>query len=142
MDLSTYIEYRDELAYLMRDRFGTSKDRPAHHEVALSMASTLARILTTDDYAAILRAALRSEQESKASHRSRPAGWAFSEFFSLTLQDELGDLDSADGRREAWHVIRALHNILPRDQFTPFLNCAHDVLRATVEVKEPAVLST
>jgi hypothetical protein len=129
---STCTEYRDELADLMRERFGRGKDRPTRYKAASSLAGTAASLLSEEDYAGFLRAALRAERETKQP--GQPVGWRFSNFYALALSDEVGDLDAAPGRREAWHILRAVHDILPGGQFTPFIQCARDAWEDTLDL--------
>ncbi|MFA0845529.1 hypothetical protein [Streptomyces rochei] len=131
MNSSTLTEYRDELGDLMRERFGRSKDRPVRYKAAFSLTSTTASLLTDDDYAGFLQAALHAEQKRKQP--GQPVGWTFSEYFSLALDREVGDLDAVTGRREAWHVMRAVHSLLPGDEFTSFIQCALDAWDGALE---------
>ncbi|MGW5679322.1 hypothetical protein ACWEV4_30295 [Streptomyces sp. NPDC003860] len=129
------MEYRDELADLMRERFGPKKDRdqPVRYTAAASLAGTMAGLLTEDDFATFLQAALCGERDS---HRRGPY-WAFTrsfvDHFARELRTNLGELDATEGRQEAWHIMLALHGILPPDLFSPFIRCANDAWENTME---------
>ncbi|WP_331736023.1 hypothetical protein [Streptomyces sp. NBC_00057] len=132
MDPSTLIQYRDELADLMRERFGPKKDRPVRYLAAFSLTSKTVDLLREGDFAAVPRAALRGERESRGP--DRPVGWSSSDYFGLALQTDLGELDAVEGRREAWHIMCAMRSILTGDLFSPFVRCAYDAWENTVEV--------
>jgi hypothetical protein len=132
VDPITSIHYRDELADLVRERFGPKRDRPVRYLAAFSLVSATADLLTEADFAAVLQAALRGERESRGP--DSPVGWSFSEHFGLALQRDLGEFDAAVGRQEAWHIMRALRSILPGDLFTPLIRCAYDAWENTVDI--------
>ncbi len=127
------MEYRDELADVLRERFGLKKDRvrASRYTAAVSLTHAMADLLSEDDFALFLQAALRADRDS----RRRPAPpppvpRSFTEHFARELRRDLGPLDTTDGRQEAWHIMLALHAILAPDLAGPYIRCAHDAWEA------------
>ncbi|WP_030592914.1 hypothetical protein [Streptomyces anulatus] len=125
------MDYKDELADLMRERFGPKKDReqPVRYTAAVYMTTAMAGLLTEDDFGAFLQAALQAERRSEI----RGPYWAFTRNYVDHLARELhikfGELDAADGRLEAWHIMLALYGILSPGLHGSFISCASDAWR-------------
>ncbi len=124
------MDYPDELADLMRERFGPQKDRsqPTRYRAAVYMTKALAGLLGEDDFAAFLQAALRADSASQQQGVGAPLPQPFTDHFVRELSIHLGPLEEVDGRQEAWHVLLALQAILAPDLVGPFIRCASDAL--------------
>ncbi|MFE3770876.1 hypothetical protein [Streptomyces sp. NPDC059122] len=127
-------EYRDELAYLMRERLGPKKDRPVRYTAAFSLTSSIADLLAEREFAAFLDAALRGDRDSRK--REGPVTWTFREYFADALREAVGESGQADGLREAWHIAYTVHCILPGDEFGAFIQCASDAWSETVDLAQ------
>lgn len=123
----------------MRQRFGPREKRQARYTAAFALTSSMADLLSEDEFAAFLQAALRGDREGQ--EHDGPVTWSFREYFAHALRDALGEIDRIDGRREAWHIMYAAHCILPGNLLTPFLQCAYDALCSTTNVSEQPALS-
>lgn len=131
VDPSTLIDYQDELADLMRERFGPKEGRPVRYTAAFSLTSSIARLLSEGEFTVFLQSALRGERESRGP--DRPFTWTFHEYFARALRDDLGEFHTVEGRQEAWHIMLAMHSILPGDAFSSFIRCAYDAWGETVD---------
>ncbi|MFJ8755212.1 hypothetical protein ACIREO_38795 [Streptomyces sp. NPDC102441] len=128
MDTRNLMDYPDELADLLRERFGPQRDRsqPTRCRAAVYMTNAMAGLLGEDDFAAFLQTALRADIASQQQGAVSPL--AFIDHFAGELRTRLGPLDGAEGRQEAWHILLALHAILAPDLVGPFIRCASDAL--------------
>ncbi|MET8615869.1 hypothetical protein [Streptomyces misionensis] len=134
MDPRNLTEYREELAELVRKRFGPKKDRnqPVRYTAAFSLTHAVAAVLTESDHVAFLRAALHADRDSHRGNAHQSAlSDAFAERFALELRRALDDFDGAEGHQEAWHIMLALHRILAPDLFSPYIRCAADAWENT-----------
>jgi len=96
----------------------------------------MAELLTEKEFAAYLQAALQGSRESK--ERDGPLTWSFREYFAYALHDALGEIDNVDGRREAWHIMYAVHCILPNESFDQYIECGYDAWVTITEDVAPA----
>ncbi|MFJ9634744.1 hypothetical protein ACIRU8_44355 [Streptomyces sp. NPDC101175] len=124
------MDYPDELADLLRERFGPKKDRgqPTRYRAAVYMTNAMAGLLGEDDFEGFLRAALRADIASQQQGVDSPLPQPFTDHFARELRSRLGPLEGADGRQEAWHILLALQAILAPDLVGPFIRCASDAL--------------
>ncbi|MCH0560344.1 hypothetical protein [Streptomyces sp. MUM 16J] len=138
MDTRNLMEYPDELADLLRERFGPKKDRnqPTRYMAAVYMTRAMAGLLSEEDFAAFLQSALRADAASQRPGANWPFPRSFMDRFARELRTHLGPLEEAEGREEAWHIMFALHGILAPDLVGPFIRCAHDAWKNTVELTQ------
>ncbi|WP_158679403.1 hypothetical protein [Streptomyces sp. Tu 6176] len=130
MDTPNLMDYPDELADLLRERFGPKKDRnqPTRYTAAVYLTRAMAGLLSEDDFAAFLQAALRADAASQQGATS-PLPHQFADHLTRELHTCLGPLEEAEGRQEAQHVLLALQAILAPDLAGPFIRCASDALK-------------
>jgi hypothetical protein len=130
------MEYPDELADLLRERFGPKKDRnqPTRYKAAVYMTRAMAGLLTEEDFAAFLQSALRADADSHRRGANWPFPLSFMDRFARELRTHLGPLEEAEGRQEAWHIMFALHAILAPDLVGPYIRCAYDAWENTARV--------
>ncbi|MFD4260729.1 hypothetical protein ACFWR9_24680 [Streptomyces sp. NPDC058534] len=130
MDTRNLMDYPDELADLLRERFGPQRERsqPTRCRAAVYMTKAMAGLLGEDDFAAFLQAALRADIASQQQGTVSPIPQPFIDHFARELSTHLGPLEGAEGRQEAWHILLALHAILEPDLVGPFIRCASDAL--------------
>lgn len=135
MDTRRHAEYPDELADLLRERFGPKKDRgqPTRYTAAVYLTRAMAGLLSEDDFGTFLQAALSAD----AAHRRPNANWPFPQTymdrFAHELRARVGSLEVVDGRQEAWHIMFALHDILAPDLLSSYIRCACDAWENTAE---------
>lgn len=124
------MDYPDELADLLRERFGPKKDRsqPTRYRAAVYMTNAMAGLLGEGDFAAFLQAAPRADTASQQQAAVSPLPQSFADHFTRELRTRLGPLEGADGRQEAWHILLALQAVLAPDLVGPFIRCASDAL--------------
>jgi hypothetical protein len=134
MDAKTLLSYRDEIAYLMREEFGRKSDLPVSYTAGRALIASIADLLETDEYTAFLQAALRGDQGNREP--GGPLTWSFNEYFGRALRDTIGEAEEEEGRQAAWHIMLALHSVLSRDAFYPFVRCMYDAWCATVDVPQ------
>ncbi|MFG2856725.1 hypothetical protein ACGFZ9_39735 [Streptomyces mirabilis] len=132
------MEYPDELADLLRERFGPKKDRnqPTRFTAAVYMTCAMAGLLSEEDFAVFLQSALRADSAGQGPDANWPFPRSFTDRFARELRTHLGPLEEAEGRMEAWHIMFALHGILAPDLVGPFIRCAHDAWENTVELTQ------
>lgn len=137
MDPHLRMEYPDELAALLRERFGPRKNRPQlpRYQAAVSLTHAMAGLLAEEDFTVFLQTALRADRES----RQRATPWpspprSFADWLSDELRRTLGPLEAEEDRVEAWHIMKALHDILDPDPPAPYLRCAYDAWVNTLDL--------
>ncbi|MEU6602898.1 hypothetical protein [Streptomyces flaveolus] len=137
MDTRRRTEYPDELADLLRERFGPKKDRgqPMRYTAAVYLTRAMAGLLTEEDFGTFLQAALSADAAGRRPNANWPFPRTYMDRFAYELRTHLGALEAVEGREEAWHIMFALHGILAPDLLSPYIRCAYDAWENSAETQ-------
>ncbi|WP_327071929.1 hypothetical protein [Kitasatospora sp. NBC_01302] len=124
-DITEVIKFRNWLSDLMHERFRQAT--PTAYQAATGVANLLAEVLPADRLATFFRVAVEAEEESRQP--ARFLAGTYSDCLDRGLGRAFKDLYEDDpGLNVAWHLGRVFPNLLPRGEFTPFIQLAQKAL--------------